>query len=216
MKRRMKKNLIAVLSFALLGTATVGAGLGVSSASAENTYVKPTGTNNATLTQAIVDSSLESFKVQGASVRTAEPAGIRFLTTISNADVAELPVGAEFGTFIIPQVLLGDNELTENTANVLPAIAKVNTYSEYVPADSIGYFITLAGEDLATEFPAQLYGTVFAARSFVKYTYIPEGETEAVTDYAYTSETLYRSIAYVASAELYDLEKEGKPNNRTI
>lgn len=211
MKRTTKKNLIAVLSLALLGTATAGAGLGVSFASAENVYAKPTGTNAEVLTQAIVDSSLESFKVQGASVRTAEPAGIRFLTTISNDDMAEIPAGAEFGTFIIPEILL-DGELTENTANVLPAIAKVNTYSKYVPADSIGYFITLAGDTLATEFPAELYGTVFAARSFVRYTYTPEGETEAVTDYAYTSETVYRSISYVASAELYDLEKENKPD----
>ena len=109
MKRTMKKNLIATLSLAFVGTAVSGASLGVFFASAENVYTKPTGTNTITLTQEIADSSLESFKVLGASVRTAEPAGIRFLTTISNDDVAEIPEGAEFGTFIIPATMLVGN-----------------------------------------------------------------------------------------------------------
>lgn len=211
MKKNTKKNVITMLSLALVASAAVGAGVGVVSAKAESTLAKPTGSNAATLTQEIADSDLESFKVYGASVRTKDPAGIRFLTTIESADVAEIPQGAEFGTLIIPQTLL-DGELTTETANVLNAVAKVNTLHEDVPADSLGYFITIAGDALATEFPAELYGTVFAARSYVKYTYMPEGAAEAVTDYAYTSETVYRSISYVASKELVKLEKLNTPD----
>ena len=206
MKKIMRKNIIGALCCGFLATATFGVAAGISTA-ADSVRVKPTGLNENTLTAEINDADLDTFKVYGASVRKAEPNGFRFLATIEDSDLALIPNTAEFGTLLIPYNKLGGAELTETTKSVLVAPALVDTDTKGVPANGLGYYITLMGDTLEKAFPEDLYDTVLAARAYVKYTYVVDGET--ITDYAYSSTTVCRSIAYVASCELADMEKQG-------
>ena len=206
MKKILRKNIISALCCGFLATATLGVAAGITT-SADSIRVKPTGLNANTLTAEINDADLDTFKVYGASVRKAEPNGFRFLATIEDSDLALIPNNAEFGTLLIPYSKLGDAELTEKTKSVLVAPALVDTDTEGVPSNGLGYYITLTGETLEKAFPEGLYNTVLAARAYVKYTYVVDGET--ITDYAYSSTTVCRSIAYVASCELAAMEKEG-------
>ena len=207
MKKRIKNTLLGILSVGLMLSATVGVATGIP-VSADSVRVKPTGLNENTLTAEIKDTMLDTFKVYGASTRTAEPAGFRFLTTIEQSDLELIPNDAEFGTLIIPYNKLGENELTKDTENALVAPALVDTGAEDVPANGLGYYITLMGETLEDAFPENLYNSVLAARAYVKYTYTVDGEE--ITDYAYSATTIYRSIAYVASCELVEKQEAGE------
>ena len=169
MKKRIKNTLLSILSVGLMVSATVGVATGIS-ASADTVRVKPTGLNENQLTAEIKDTMLDTFKVYGASTRTAEPVGFRFLTTIEQSDLELIPNDAEFGTLIIPYNKLGETELTKDTKNALVAPALVDTDSKDVPANGLGYYITLMGETLEDAFPENLYNTVLAARAYVKYT----------------------------------------------
>ena len=212
MKRKTKKTLLSILCCGLLATSALGvtAGLNVS---ADSERVVPTGTYTGTLSGAINGSMLDSFQVYGASTRKGgEVDGFRFLSTIEDDDLALIPQGAEFGTLLIPHRKLGDAELTKDTPNVLVAPAKVDTNVKEVPENGMGYNITLVGKDLTSSFPTNLYGTVLAARAYVKYTY-ENVYGEMVEDYAYSAKTIYRSIGYVASCELATLANEGTPDN---
>ena len=211
MKKKMKNILISILTCGVLSAATIGATLGVS-AKADSVRVTPTGTYTGTLSGAIADSMLESFQVYGASTRKSGYNGLRFLSTIENEDLALIPEGAEFGTILIPNRLLGGAELTKDTENALVAPAKVDTDAEEVPENGMGYYITLVGETLTSNFPENLYSTVFAARAYVKYTY-ENAYGEMVEDYVYSTKTTYRSIGYVASCELAKLANTGNPDN---
>ncbi|MBQ7770947.1 MAG: Ig-like domain-containing protein, partial [Clostridia bacterium] len=206
MKRRTRKALISTLACGLLGISAIGV-TGNLKAAADSVAVKPTGTNTTTLTQAINDADLDSFKVYGASTRTKEPNGFRFLAVIDGNDLALIPNDAEFGLLIIPTAMLGEEELTVDTQNALIAPAKVNTTAAEIPDGGMGYYITLMGETLDAAFPQGLYNTVFTARAYAEYKYEANGET--VIDYAYSQSALDRSIAYVASCELVDLETKG-------
>ena len=207
MKKKMKNILFGILTCGVLSTATVGVTLGVS-ATAASGRVKPTGTNTEILTQEISDTELDTFKVFGASTGKKELLGFRFLATIENSDLALIPNTAEFGMLLIPHDKLGDAELTEKTSGVFVAPALVDTVSDDVPVNGMGYYITLMGETLESSFPENLYDTVLVARAYVKYTYTANGET--ITDYAYSKTDLDRSIAYVASCELAMLENKGE------
>ena len=207
MKRKIKNTLLGILGAGLMVSATFGVATRIS-ASAASVRVKPTGLNETTLTAEIQDSMLDTFKVYGASTRKVEPVGFRFLTTIEQSDLELIPNDAEFGTLIIPYNKLGENELTKDTENALVAPALVDTDSKDVPANGLGYYITLMGETLEDAFPENLYNTVLAARAYVKYTYTVDGEE--ITDYAYSATTIYRSIAYVASCELVNKQEAGE------
>ena len=207
MKKRIKNTLLSILSVGLMVSATVGVSTGIS-ASADTVRAKPTGLNENQLTAEIKDTMLDTFKVYGASTRTAEPVGFRFLTTIEQSDLKLIPNDAEFGTLIIPYNKLGENELTKDTENALVAPALVDTAAKEVPANGLGYYITLMGETLEEAFPENLYDVVLAARAYVKYTYTVDGEE--ITDYAYSATTIYRSIAYVASCELVEKQEAGE------
>lgn len=66
-------------------------------------------------------SEITTFDMIGASVRTADPSGIRFTTKV-NKDYKDTELNGKtysFGTLIIPTEILGSNELTRNTDNVL-------------------------------------------------------------------------------------------------
>ncbi len=207
MKKRIKNTLLSILSVGLMVSATVGVATGIS-ASASTVRPKPTGLNENRLTAEIKDTMLDTFKVYGASTRTAEPVGFRFLTTIEQSDLELIPNDAEFGTLIIPYNKLGESELTKDTESALVAPALVDTDAEDVPANGLGYYITLMGETLEEAFPENLYNSVLAARAYVKYTYTVDGEE--ITDYAYSATTIYRSIAYVASCELVEKQEAGE------
>ena len=207
MKKKIKNILFGILTCGVLSTATVGVTLGVS-ATAASGRVKPTGTNTEIFTQEINDADLDTFKVFGASTGKKELLGFRFLATIENSDLALIPNTAEFGMLLIPHDRLGDAELTEKTEGVFIAPALVDTVSDEVPVNGMGYYITLMGETLESAFPEDLYDTVLTARAYVKYTYTANGET--ITDYAYSQTDLDRSIAYVASCELATLENKGE------
>ncbi|MBR1974340.1 MAG: DUF4838 domain-containing protein [Clostridia bacterium] len=207
MKKKRRNILLSIFTCGLLTTAGFGMTLGVS-AMADSARVKPTGAKTETLTQEIKDSDLDTFKVYGASIRTQGEIGFRFLSTIESSDLEIIPNTAEFGTILIPFSKLGDQELTVDTEKALVAPAKVDTDAEDVPEGGLGYYITLMGETLEKAFPEDLYGTVLAARAYVKYTYQANGQT--ITDYAYSEETLFRSMAYITSCELTTLEGEGK------
>lgn len=207
MRKKIKNILLGIFTCGLLSTATLGATLGVS-AMADSARVKPTGTKADVLTQEINDADLETFKVYGASIRTKGDIGFRFLSTIESSDLEIIPNTAEFGTILLPYSKLGERELTVDTEMALVAPAKVDTDAEDVPEGGLGYYITLMGDTLEKAFPEDLYGTVLAARAYVKYTYEANGQT--ITDYAYSEETLFRSMAYITSCELTTLEENGK------
>ena len=209
MKKKVRNILLGFLTCGLLSIATtLGVTLGVSPAKADSARVKPTGTNTELLTQEINDDDLDTFKVVGASTGKKELLGFRFLATIENSDLALLPNTAEFGMLLIPNKKLGDAELTKDTNGAFVAPALVDTVSDDVPVNGMGYYITLMGETLETAFPVNLYGTAIAARAYVKYTYEVDGKT--ITDYIYSKDTVNRSIAYVASRELVTLENNGE------
>ena len=135
MRKRTKKFLLLALCSGLITSAAIGVGVNTNTAtaSASSERTKPTGLYTGTLTQEINDADLDTFQVYGASTRTKTPVGLRFLTTIENSDLQLIPNPAEFGTLIIPNNLLGDQELTVDTKNVLVAKALVDTGIEEVP-----------------------------------------------------------------------------------
>ncbi len=132
---------------------------------------------------------------EGMSVRTDSPVGLRFTTNISTSEKGNLPSDAVFGTLILPKTILGDNELTVDTAKVLNIECK--KWVDETDATKDTYYSTLVGESLG-DYPQALYNTYMVARSYVKYT------QEGVTKVEYSTNTVSRSIAYVAVSALND------------
>lgn len=128
--------------------------------------------------------TLGDFKLLGGEIRIEEPYGLRFVTAISDADLAKLPKNAEFGTLIIPADILGEGELNLSTPQAANAVAKVG-YS--VDAGYKGYTGTLVGKTLAENFLERDYARGFAAVGYVTYTYGDNQKdtvyTEKVTEY---------------------------------
>ena len=213
MKRKIKNLLISLLSCGLLASAALGVSIGATTSAFADTRVKPTGWCNETLTQEIKDSDLDTFQVYGGSIRVKGQVGFRFLSTIEDSDLQIIPNTAEFGTVLLPLSKLGERELTVETEKALVATAKVDAAAEEIPEGGMGYYVTLVGETLEKAFPEDLYGTVLAARAYVKYTYVADGQT--ITDYAYSAETVFRSMAYIASCELTTLENKGQDVSAT-
>ena len=164
MNKKLKNTLLATLCCGLLATAGAGVLTGFN-ASADSVRVTPTGANTNTLTEAINDADLDTFQVYGASTGKKALLGFRFLATIEESDLALIPNTAEFGMVIIPKHLLGEGELTVDTANALVAPALVDTAATEVPDGGLGYYITLMGETLEKAFPESLYDTVLTARN---------------------------------------------------
>ena len=136
---------------------------------------------------AIVGASI----ILGGSVRTTAPSGLRFQSKVSAKD---LELGATFGTLIIPKALLGNNTLTVDTDKVrnieqtkwATESVQVNNPKEY--EEGYEYF-----NAVLTDIPAEHYGTVIVARSYV-----------CVDGVYYYSEQIERSIAQVAAYALQD------------
>ena len=138
--------------------------------------------------------TLEDFKLLGGEIRIEEPYGLRFVTAISEADLAKLPKNAEFGTLIIPADILGTEELNLSTPKAVKAVAKVG-YAN-VGTGYKGYTGTLVGKSLEESFLERDYSRGFSAVGYVTYTY---GDNQ--TDTIYT-EKVTKYFAGVANSAL--------------
>lgn len=139
--------------------------------------------------------TLDDFKLLGGEIRIAEPYGLRFVTAISDADLAKLPKNAEFGTLIIPADVLGEGELNLSTPQAANAVAKVG-YS--VDAGYKGYTGTLVGKSLAESFLERDYARGFVAVGYVTYTY---GDNQKDTVYTEKTTKYFAGIANTALGE---------------
>lgn len=199
MKQTTKKKLVSLLT--VVGLSVFGAAF-LGNTETQSTYVIPETPTGSSATVIVGKADLKSFAMQyGASVRTDSPAGIRFISEISTAELSELPSSATFGTLIIPEAILDGNELTRETAQVLDIKAK--TWKE--ASQSVCEFTGVLIGDNNNNFLEKYYDTQLVARSYVTYT-DGEGETQTV----YTQQSDPRSIAWVASREL--VETTGTPN----
>lgn len=133
--------------------------------------------------------TIVSPMIKGASVRMADPTGIRFETEVEKQE------GYTYGTLIIPKELISIELLTVNTEKAL------NAPAQKWRADTSGYNIVLGGsqgENGITNFPELNYNTTLVARSYM--------EKDGVYSY---SDQIERTFAYVASAALADTSKDG-------
>ncbi len=139
--------------------------------------------------------TLDDFKLLGGEIRIAEPYGLRFVTAISDADLAKLPKNAEFGTLIIPADVLGEGELNLSTPQAANAVAKVG----YSAASGYkGYTGTLVGKSLAESFLERDYARGFVAVGYVTYTY---GDNQKDTVYTEKTTKYFAGIANTALGE---------------
>ena len=134
---------------------------------------------------------IEAPTILGGSVRLSTPAGLRFQSKVSDGMVE---MGATFGTLIIPRAVLGEEELTVETAMVenieqtqwATDIVKENNPAAY--EEGYEYF-----NAVLTDIPAEHYGTEIVARSYVYFDGV-----------YYYSEEVERSIAQVAAFAIQD------------
>lgn len=188
MKRAVKRNtLLALLVCMLVSFGALCAMFGLNAKNAvfadtTSGYTKP--------------ATFEMF--DGAQVRKTEgTSGIRFITVVSNDYITELKTahGADnvkFGAVVLPEDMLGENELTVELAhaNKIPSggFAEENTEAGYSVYNSA-----------IINIPESMYDRAIAARGYVAIT----GEDGNVT-YTYTANTVKRSIGLVASRAFYD------------
>ena len=143
----------------------------------------------ATATQSFI--IVDTPVVLGGSVRLSAPSGLRFQSKV-NENLKD--TGATFGTLIIPKGVLGENELTAETALVenveqtkwATDSVKKNNPEDY--QDGYEYF-----NGVLTKIPETHYGTIIVARSYV----YANGQY-------YYSDAIERSIAQVSAYALRD------------
>ncbi len=159
---------------------------------------------------------IEAPTILGGSVRLSTPAGLRFQSKVSDGMVE---MGATFGTLIIPRAVLGEEELTVETAMVenieqtqwATDIVKENNPAAY--EEGYEYF-----NAVLTDIPAEHYGTEIVARSYVclngVYYYSDEVERSiaqvaafAIQD-GYTNEVLYSYVDTALVDEVKTLERQ--------
>ncbi len=159
---------------------------------------------------------IEAPTILGGSVRLSTPAGLRFQSKVSDGMVE---MGATFGTLIIPRAVLGEEELTVETAMVenieqtqwATDIVKENNPATY--EEGYEYF-----NAVLTDIPAEHYGTEIVARSYVYldgvYYYSDEVERSiaqvaafAIQD-GYTDEVLYTYVDTALVDEVKTLERQ--------
>ena len=199
MTKRIKLFLISAV-ICLMAVATVFTTLNANTASAS----QQTLTGSKAQAEVTAEVDLKTFEVADtASIRTEQPNGIRFQTTVSKAEVAKLPDNAVFGTLMLPTELLGENALTLTTDKV--ANVKAIVYSEN--GDNYEYVTALVGSKNQTgfdNFDAKYYNKEITARSYVTYTY---GEAESATTVTKYSNAVSWSVGQTAGnllAKKYD------------
>lgn len=159
---------------------------------------------------------IEAPTILGGSVRLSTPAGLRFQSKVSDGMVE---MGATFGTLIIPRAVLGEEELTVETAmveNIEQTQWATDMVKENNPAayeEGYEYF-----NAVLTDIPAEHYGTEIVARSYVYldgvYYYSDEVERSIaqVAAYAiqdgYTDSVLYTYVDTALANETKTLERE--------
>ena len=144
----------------------------------------------------------------GASIRTANPAGIRFETTISGEEYeAYVAQEAKFGTVIIPESKLGENTLEVGLAGSLNIVAENfvevvedNEETTDINESVMQYNAVLVGaynSETGTYagLPKEMYNVKLVARSYVQV------GTEAPV---YATNTVTRSMAQVAGKAIAD------------
>ena len=139
---------------------------------------------------AVTANAEDTFYMDGASVRTEDPSGIRFHTV-----VAEKQDGYSYGTLLIPQADFTGEALTVETQNVVDISAK-NWKSETEYTTALGGVIK---DGVISNFPKSQYNSVIMARSYAKNS---NGEVVAYT------ETTSRTLAQVASVALTDTTED--------
>lgn len=144
--------------------------------------------------------------LEAAQVRTEEPSGIRFITEIPDQTKSGFGEDAEFGVIIIPETLLGGQELTHSTANhfEIPVGVWIENYKD-INTNQLKEGYSAFNSVLSSvngSLPESLYNVPLAVRAYVKH-----GENNAQV--SYSENTIARSIAYVSKMALingYDSE----------
>lgn len=134
---------------------------------------------------------IEAPTILGGSVRLSAPAGLRFQSKVPQTMV---DMGGTFGTLVIPRAVLGEAELTVETAlaeNIEQTVwatenVQINNPSAY--EEGYQYF-----NGVLTEIPEAYYGTEIVARSYI-----------CLDGVYYYSEEVERSLAQVAAYAIQD------------
>lgn len=160
----------------------------------ENNIEVGTATYTISAANTVLTNTFEIRKspmILGGSVRLSAPAGLRFQSKVEESLVEE---GATFGTLIIPKAVLGEAELTYETASVrnIPQTKwATEAVKETNPQDyEEGYAYFNA---VLTDIPADYYDEVIVARSYA-----------CLNGVYYYSAPMERSIAQVAAYALQD------------
>ena len=148
-------------------------------------------------TAVYADGALRDFYTEGASVRDADPTGIRFETKIKTTLYEELKGKSDitFGTLIVPKAVLGENEL------IVENLQAANAVTERWAADEGDYkkfnavLVGGANENGFDNFNENYYNVPLVARAYYSY---KDGDT---VKYVY-ADSIERSVAEVASVAI--------------
>ena len=140
---------------------------------------------------------MRDLYTEGASVRDADPTGIRFETKIKTTLYEELKGKSDisFGTLIVPKAVLGENEL------IVENLQAANAVTERWAADEGDYkkfnavLVGGANENGFDNFNENYYNVPLAARAYYSY---KDGDT---VKYVY-ADSIERSVAEVASVAI--------------
>jgi len=149
--------------------------------------------------QALASSAVNEdadFSIAGASIRLAEPDGLRFVAQIKEGVLTE---GAEYGMVLIPEDMDTGADLTKDTTSalVIPAtglwseeLCVANGIEDGYTAFSCALIAAQKDGEPAARFPLEFYNRPITAVAYLT----AEGET------TYT-EKVTRSMTYVAAVE---------------
>lgn len=127
--------------------------------------------------------------VEDAEIRTENPVGIRFVTEVSEEQLA---LASEFGTLVIPKALLQDGDIANLTVSTEDA-AKI-VAEKWLDEEQTAYAGVIVGgneEDGYTSLPATFYDDVLVARSYA----VVDGDVVYSTNYAESSIAQAAAIA---------------------
>lgn len=145
---------------------------------------------NALQTKADEYDPFEDFAiVEDAEIRTENPVGIRFVTEVSEEQLA---LASEFGTLVIPKALLQDGDIANLTVSTEDA-AKI-VAEKWLDEEQTAYAGVIVGgneEDGYTSLPASFYDDVLVARSYA----VVDGDVVYSTNYAESSIAQAAAIA---------------------
>ena len=128
-----------------------------------------------------------------AAIRSIEPNGIRFTTDITvdkQNEIKGLISNPQYGTLLLPADMLGTEELTHETKDVVDSVAKIWWDKDSYTSVLMGGYNT---DGTPINLPESYYNRPIAARSYVKGT-----DTNGNTVIYYSETTAIRSIGYVA------------------